>query len=117
MVPQVGDAYVRTREGYYVAWSLDVPSLYGEWTLVSVLCPQKPRLRPLCDWQPRLVVMPQQTLSAEDVRLIKSRPVLLWGMKVSGQSWALVMCRPSNIPVQTNQFVAEWYDPLRAIGV
>jgi hypothetical protein len=117
MVPQAGDSYLKMRGEYYVAWPLEVPSLYGEWSLVSVLCPQKPRLGPLCDWQPRTVVVPVGTLSNEEVRLIKNCPLLLWGMKVTGQSWALVMCRPSKMMVPTSHTISQPYDPQRAIGV
>lgn len=117
MVPQASNRYLKTSDGYYVAWSLEVPSPYSEWSLVSVLCPQKPRLQLLCDWKPRLMVVPYRPLTNEEVSQIKNRPLLLWGMKVVDQPWALAMCQPSGFSTRTSVSSLSRYDSSRSIGV
>ena len=116
MVPQDGDEYL-TMGGETVAWPLDVPTSFGEWMLVSVVYPAKPRLHPVAMWVPKVVVVPLRALMPDEVILIKRRPILFWGMKVPGQPWARVMCRPSAFQSTVSPDTFCQSDPLHAIGV
>ena len=114
MIQGSEDRYLRMAGGLYVAWPLTVPSAWGEWVLVEWIVPSNSRDRlPTIGMQ----INPQRALVDEEVWIIKSRPVLFWGMKVMQAPWALVMCRevvtsPIKLPKRTGPT-----NTTRAIGV
>ena len=116
MVPQPGDEYLKF-DGMDVLWPLSVPTEYGEWMLVTILYPQKPRLQPANEWVPHLVVVPVRALESPEVSLIKQRSLLWWGMKIPNQAWARLMCRTSLFHSVGDEVPRHVYDPTRAIGV
>lgn len=107
MVPQKTDKYLMWGD-HYVAWPLSVPSEHADWTLVSFV---------KNEMMGSVRLAPVRPLQAEEVMLIKRRPILYWGMKVSGCEWALVMWRPGYAQFMTLETEASYYDPSRSIGV
>jgi len=108
--------YVRTAGGWYVAWSLEVPSQWSEWTLVEVLrAPGPTRRMRACL---RLQIVPRRALLPEEALALRARPLLFWGMKVEGAPWALVMCKvaQSSATASLSSYSGR-YDPTRSIGV
>ena len=81
---------MRTAGDLYVAWPLTVPSAWGEWALVEVMVMQ---IRSDKLVTPPMQIILHRALGDEEVWVIKSRPLLFWGMKVRFAPWALVMCR------------------------
>ncbi|MBY0538708.1 hypothetical protein K2P47_04930 [Patescibacteria group bacterium] len=103
--------FIRTAGGLYVAWSLNVPSSWGEWVFVEVV-----RSKRLYQ-SSALSIVPRRALSGEEIHALRQRPLLFWGMKVHNAPWALVLCKTVS-SIQLPSFAGEGFrDPARAIGV
>ncbi len=114
MIQGIEDMFLRTASGLYVAWSLDVPSRWGEWALVEVILSQSRQSKPGFKFSQ---VVPNRAMYLEEVQILRGRPLLFWGMKVVNAPWALVMCQKTAI-IQSYSFAESGYaDPNRAIGV
>ncbi len=110
MVPHASDTYLKTEEGYYIAWSLEVPSPYGDWSLVEVII-RRNRPKSLIE------IKYLRALTSEEVMGIKQKPWLLWGMKVPFRPWSLVMYRPASFQGHVGSYEYNEQDSNRAIGV
>lgn len=108
------DCFLRTAGGLYVAWPLDVPSLWGEWAFVELVLPHKLK-RTHTQYIARVV--PARAMTPEEVRAVRRRPLLFWGMKVTNAPWALVVCRQAHTSQISSHFESGYIDPTRAIGV
>lgn len=114
MIQGSEDSFIKTAGGLYVAWSLTVPSQWGDWVLVELLCAHKRAPQPShCISQ----VVPIRAMAAQKVQELRCRPLLFWGMKVPNAPWALVLCRQVNTLQASSSFEGEYTDPTRAIGV
>jgi hypothetical protein len=114
MIQGSEDLFIRTTGGLYVAWSLDVPSMWGEWALVEVVLShsgsRKNRLS-------TTRIIPYRAMCREEVQALRQRPLLFWGMKVTNAPWALVLCRQVTYSQAEMTADSGRSHPNRAIGV
>lgn len=109
---EVGDDYMKSKEGYFVAWSLATPGhQFGEWSLLAF---DEETEGVLVSVKVRFV----RALSGVEIAHIQSQSYLWWGMKLENEPWALIKCCASQVFagfVYVPQAVN--VDPMRATGV
>jgi hypothetical protein len=115
MIQNNTDTYIRTSGGLFVAWSLSVPSQWGDWAFVEVLARKDSSCK--SKMATALQIMPMRVLTPEEIWGLQSRPLLFWGMKVTNAPWTLVMCRPSGVGGSSTPMSVGNFDPKRSIGV
>ena len=111
---EIGDEYMKSHQGYFVSWSLATPGhQYGTWSLIAI----DEVIVPGLGDKTSVVVRFVRSLSGTEIAYIQSQSILWWGMKLEGEPWALVMCRPGI--ATRHRYVHSLVDsnPLRATGV
>jgi hypothetical protein len=114
MIQGSEDLFIRTSGGLYVAWSLNVPSAWGDWVLVEVVTSQRGRRTHKLN---TIQIYPYRAMCEEEVQGLRRCPLLLWGMKVANAPWALVLCREAIYPQTEIASGSGYNNPTRAIGV
>lgn len=114
-VNQVADEPMKSRGGYFVAWSRATPGHgFGEWSLISI--------NQELNSAGKLVNVTTfvKALSGAEIAHLKNQPYLWWGVNLRDEPWSLVFCRPSYL-VATRVIYDDSrnhpIDPLRSTGV
>lgn len=112
---EVNGDYMKSSQGYFVAWSLATPGhAHGEWSLLAL----DEEMEMINGEETiKIVIRFVRPCSGAEIVHIKSQSYLWWGMKLESEPWALVKCCPSLGAGQIHVHVAVDRNPLRATGV